>query len=41
MGTAKVREAMLKGIAVKDIVVGFQDSLKIFSEQRRPFLFYE
>jgi uncharacterized protein YbbC (DUF1343 family) len=41
MGTAKVREAMLKGIAVKDIVAGFQDSLKIFSEQRQPFLFYE
>jgi len=41
MGTAKVRKAMLKGIAVKDILAGFEDGLKMFSEQRRPFLLYE
>jgi uncharacterized protein YbbC (DUF1343 family) len=40
MGTSKVREAMLKGIAVEDIVAGFQDGLKTFSEQRQPFLLY-
>jgi uncharacterized protein YbbC (DUF1343 family) len=41
MGNAKVREAMLKGIAVEDIAAGFEDGLKTFSEQRRPFLLYE
>jgi uncharacterized protein YbbC (DUF1343 family) len=40
MGTAKVREAVLKDIAVKDIVAGFQDSLKTFYEQRQPCLLY-
>jgi len=41
MGTSKVREAMLKGIAVKDIVAGFEDGLKMFSDERQPFLLYE
>jgi uncharacterized protein YbbC (DUF1343 family) len=41
MGTAKVREAMLTGVAVKDIMAGFEDRLKTFSEQRQPFLLYE
>lgn len=40
MGTSKVREAMLTGVAVKDIVAGFKDGLKTFSEQRQPFLLY-
>lgn len=40
MGTSKVREAMLKSIAVKDIVAGFQEGLNMFSELRKPFLLY-
>jgi len=40
MGTAQVREAMLKGIGVKDIVAGFDNGLSIFSEVRKPYLLY-
>jgi len=40
MGTSKVRKAMLKSIAVKDIVAGFQEGLNMFSELRKPFLLY-
>jgi uncharacterized protein YbbC (DUF1343 family) len=40
MGTSKVRQAILKGIAINDIVAGFQEGLKAFSEQRQPFLLY-
>jgi len=40
MGTAQVREAMLKGMAVKDIVAGFDSGLKIFAEVRKPYLLY-
>lgn len=40
MGTSKVRQAILKGIGIKDIVDGFQEGLKAFSELRQPFLLY-
>jgi uncharacterized protein YbbC (DUF1343 family) len=40
MGTSKVRQAMLKGIGIKDIVAGFQKGLRAFSELRQPFLLY-
>ncbi len=40
MGTSKVRQAILKGIPIQDIVAGFQDGLKAFSEERRPYLLY-
>jgi len=40
MGTSKVRTAMLKGVAVKEIVSGFEEGLKAFSAARRPFLLY-
>jgi uncharacterized protein YbbC (DUF1343 family) len=40
MGTSKVREAMLKGVAIKEIVAGFEEGLKIFAEQRKSFLLY-
>jgi len=40
MGTAKVREALEKGVVVGEIVKGFEQGLKKFSEQRKPYLLY-
>jgi uncharacterized protein YbbC (DUF1343 family) len=40
MGTAKVREALEKGLEVKEIVRAYCKELNIFSEQRKPYLLY-
>jgi len=40
MGTAKVREALEKGVAVSEIVKTFGESLAKFSEKRKPYLLY-
>jgi uncharacterized protein YbbC (DUF1343 family) len=41
MGTAKIREALQKGIPIADIVKGYEPGLGAFSEARRPYLLYE
>jgi len=40
MGTAKVREALEKGVAVREIVAGFKPGLEKFFEKRKPYLLY-
>jgi len=40
MGTAKVREALEKGVAVGDIVASFKLGLENFSEKRKSYLLY-
>ena len=40
MGTAKVREALEKGVAVGEIVAGFKPGIENFSEKRKPYLLY-
>jgi uncharacterized protein YbbC (DUF1343 family) len=40
MGTAKVREALEKGVAVGGIVAGFKLGIENFSEKRKPYLLY-
>lgn len=40
MGTSKVREALEKGISIKDILDSFKEGLTKFSEIRKPYLLY-
>lgn len=40
MGTSKVREALEKGIDVKDIIKSYKGELDNFSELRKPYLLY-
>jgi uncharacterized protein YbbC (DUF1343 family) len=40
MGTAKVREAMLRGVSVQEIVRGFEAGLREFDALRKPYLLY-
>jgi uncharacterized protein YbbC (DUF1343 family) len=40
MGTSKVREAMLKGVPVAEIVRGFEAGLREFESLRKPYLLY-
>ena len=40
MGTSKVRQALEKGIDVKDIIKSYQQELDSFSELRKPYLLY-
>jgi len=40
MGTAKVREALEKGLEVQEIVRGYNKELNIFSELRKSYLLY-
>jgi uncharacterized protein YbbC (DUF1343 family) len=40
MGTSKVREALEKGMAVEDILKGYEKELQNFSQLRKPFLLY-
>ena len=41
MGTAKVREALEKGLEVADIMRDYEPGLKSFAGQRKPYLLYE
>lgn len=41
MGTASVREALLRSEPVKDIVAAWQPGLDAFVKERKPFLLYE
>jgi len=41
MGTAKVREALEKGLDLGEIVKSYEPGLKIFAEERKPYLLYE
>jgi len=40
MGTSKIREALKKGIHVKEIIQSFDKELYSFSESRKPYLLY-
>ena len=40
MGTSKVREALEKGVDVKDILKNFEEDLNKFSNLRKPYLLY-
>jgi uncharacterized protein YbbC (DUF1343 family) len=40
-GTSKVREALEKGLDVKDILKNFEEPLNNFSKLRKPYLLYE
>jgi uncharacterized protein YbbC (DUF1343 family) len=40
MGTSKVRQALEKGIEVKDIIKTYQQELDSFAELRKPYLLY-
>jgi uncharacterized protein YbbC (DUF1343 family) len=40
MGTAKVREALEKGLEVAEIVKAYESGLKAFAEARKPYLLY-
>jgi len=40
MGTSKVRQALEKGIDVKDIIKSYQQELDSFAELRKPYLLY-
>ncbi len=40
MGTSKIRDALEKGIRIKEIVEGYQGNLNNFSETRKPYLLY-
>lgn len=40
MGTMKVRESLLKGASIQNIVEGFKEGLASFRAQREPYLFY-
>jgi uncharacterized protein YbbC (DUF1343 family) len=41
MGTAKVREALERGLDLVEIVKGYEPGLKIFAEERKRYLLYE
>ncbi len=40
MGTAKVRESLIKGLGVSEIVAGFDKGLADFAQLRKPYLLY-
>lgn len=40
MGTSKVRKALERGTAVKDIIKGYEEELENFSQVREPYLLY-
>lgn len=40
MGTAKIREALEKGLEVKEIIKSYDEQLNSFSELRKPYLLY-
>ncbi len=40
MGTAKVRESLIKGMDVSEIVAGFEKGLADFAQLRKPYLLY-
>lgn len=40
MGTSKIREALKKGIPVKEIIQSFDKELNSFFESRKPYLLY-
>jgi len=40
MGTSKVREALEKGVSIKDIMESFKEGLDKFSELRKSYLLY-
>ncbi|OQA21778.1 MAG: hypothetical protein BWY63_01132 [Chloroflexi bacterium ADurb.Bin360] len=39
-GSAQVREALMSGVPVEDLVAGWESDLAAFAEQRRPYLLY-
>jgi len=40
MGTSRIREALEKGVAVEDIIKGYERELRDFSQLRKPYLLY-
>jgi len=40
MGTSRIREALEKGVAVKDIIKMYEEELESFSELRKSYLLY-
>jgi uncharacterized protein YbbC (DUF1343 family) len=40
MGTSRIREALEKGVAVEDIIKGYEKELNNFSQLRNPYLLY-
>ncbi len=40
MGTSRIREALEKGVAVKDIIKDYKEELESFSELRKSYLLY-
>jgi uncharacterized protein YbbC (DUF1343 family) len=40
MGTSRIREALEKGVAVEDIIKGYEKELHNFSQLRKPYLLY-
>ncbi len=40
MGSSKIREALLKGTGVEDIIKSYTQELKAFDKIRKPYLIY-